>query len=80
MKREKVDSSIIYSIGFDKEKSILEVEFVDGAVFRYTDIPYREYLGLMDAGSHGKYFLRNIRDMYTAAMVEQGNGREEGWY
>jgi hypothetical protein len=76
VRRKKVDSSIIYSIGYDRKESILELEFIDGAVFQYTGVPYREYMGLMDSGSLGKYYLRYIRDIYPAVLVEKGDDRE----
>ena len=76
MRRKKIDSSIIYAVGYDRQESILELEFIDGAIFQYTGVPYREYMGLMDSGSRGKYYLRYIRDMYPAIMVEKGDDRE----
>lgn len=75
MKRDKVDSSIIYSIGFDREKGVLEVEFVDGAIYQYTGVPRREYIGLLDSGSRGKYFLRYIKDLYPSTMINKGEDR-----
>lgn len=75
MKRDKVDSSVLESIGYDREKSVLEVEFVDGAIYQYTGVPRREYIGLIDSGSRGKYFLRYIKDMYPSTMLEKGGDR-----
>ena len=76
MRRKKVDSSIIYSIGYDREESVLEMEFIDGAIYQYPGIPYREYLGLMDSGSQGKYYLRYIRDLYPSILIKKGEDRE----
>src|SRR5258708_40343585 len=43
--REKVVSNVIASIGYSKRRHILEIEFVNGAVYRYLEVApsvYRE--------------------------------------
>ena len=37
--REAVDSSSFASIGYEEETRTLEVEFVDGEVYRYLEVP-----------------------------------------
>ena len=64
MLRTLVTSSSLQSIGYDAGSLVLEVEFVGGAVYQYFLVPRREYTGLMDADSHGRYFNANIRDRY----------------
>lgn len=61
MTRQRVSSSNIASIGYDAVQSILEVEFLNGAVYRYYDVPEVVYNGLMAADSHGKYFNAYIK-------------------
>jgi len=61
MKRERVDSSNLASVGYDAENKILEIEFNHGGVYQYLDVPEGEYEGLMNASSHGTYFDRNIK-------------------
>lgn len=39
MKRSRVVSSSVAAVGYDEESRILEVEFVDGRVYRYVDVP-----------------------------------------
>lgn len=62
MKRESVSSSNLASIGYDSENEILEIEFNHGGVYQYSDVPESEYVALMNADSHGKYFSANIRN------------------
>ena len=49
-------------MGYDEDETILEVEFTNGAVYRYFDVPAEVYLGLMAAESHGRYFHQHVRD------------------
>lgn len=55
MNRRNVQSSDIASIGYDSQKQILEVEFHQGSIYRYYDVPEIVYNGLMSATSHGQY-------------------------
>ena len=55
MERQYVSSSNIGSIGYDPENMILEIEFLNGSVYQYYDVPQSIYEGLMAADSHGKY-------------------------
>lgn len=69
MHRAKVTSSSIASIGYDPESEVLEIEFHGGAVYQYDSVPTEEYEGLMDAGSHGKYFHQHIRRRYADRKI-----------
>ena len=61
MERQYVSSSNIASIGFDPDHMILEIEFLNGAVYQYYDVPQSIYDGLMAADSHDKYFAAYIK-------------------
>ena len=65
MDREYVNSSMITGIGYDASTSILEVEFKDGAVWDYADVPEYLWHEFREAESKGKFFLQNIREQYT---------------
>ncbi len=64
MIRTPVSSSNIRSIGYDADSQVLEVEFLDGAVYEYYDVPEDVHQGLMSARSHGSYLHRHVRDRY----------------
>lgn len=55
MERQFVSSSNILSIGYEPSSMTLEVEFKNGAVYQYYDVPQSIYEGLMAADSHGRY-------------------------
>ncbi len=68
-----VTSSMIASVGYDRQEKILEVEFVNtGHVYEYYDVPYDVYQGLMKAGSKGSYMSNNIMDCYGYGKVSRG--------
>lgn len=60
--RTPVRSSALRSVGYDQEQRVLEIQFTNGAVYQYFDVPAEVYSGLMAAESHGWYFNRHIRN------------------
>ena len=61
IRRTPVSSSALRSVGYDQEQQTLEIEFTNGAVYRYFDVPAGVYRGLMAAESHGRYFHQHVR-------------------
>ena len=59
MERKNVLSSNIKSIGYYNK--ILEVEFLNGSIYDYYEVPERLFVGIMQANSHGKYLNENIK-------------------
>lgn len=69
MNRQSVSSSNIASIGYDANSQTLEIEFLNGGVYQYFDVPQYVYDELMGAGSHGQYLARNIKGTYRYSKV-----------
>ncbi|MEW8533913.1 MAG: KTSC domain-containing protein [Candidatus Thiodiazotropha sp.] len=69
MERVQVESSNIASIGYDGNTSTLEIEFLNGSVYQYYDIPEYVYDELMSADSHGSYLASNIKGTYNYSKV-----------
>ncbi len=69
MERKSIESSMIRSIGFDPESSILEIEFNSGAIWQYFDFPESEWYEFENAESQGKYFNSEILNQYTESQV-----------
>ncbi len=61
MERVNVVSTNIRSIGYDASTMILEVEFNNGTVYQYYDVPEDLYEGIMTAESHGKFLASYIK-------------------
>ena len=74
MNREYVTSSNVASIGYDAESCILEVEFNNGAIYHYYDVPSYIYDEIMNADSKGSYLHRNVKGelfLFTGLVLLQ---------
>jgi hypothetical protein len=64
MQRERVDSSSLSSVGYDAGSETLEVEFRNGGVYRYLEVPEDEWQSLQGAESKGNYLNTHIKPSY----------------
>lgn len=71
MQRQYVNSSNIVSIGYDPLSQVLEVEFKDGSLYHYLQVPPSNYKGIMQAESHGKYLNQYIKPFFTCTRILQ---------
>jgi KTSC domain len=69
IRRQGVDSSAIFSIGYSKRMHALEIEFVNGAIYRYLDVPIFLYRRLMAVESKARFYDKNIRGRYRSIHV-----------
>lgn len=69
MDRTPVSSSNLSSVGYDEKERILEIEFNDGGVYQYYNVPPRIHSELMNASSHGKYFHRKIKEEFRYDQI-----------
>src|SRR5713226_8154320 len=67
--REPVHSTAIAKVGYSKRRHILEIEFVNGAIYRYLDVPLPVYRDLMSAESKARFYDFNIRRHYRSVRV-----------
>lgn len=69
MDRGYVASSNIASIGYDEPTQTLEVEFLNGSVYQYYNVPEALYNQLMQEGSKGRFLNMYIRNSYPYSRV-----------
>lgn len=69
MERQTVISSNIASIGYNKVSQTLEIEFLNGSLYEYYDIPDNIYDELMSADSQGKYLAQKIKKIYKYKQI-----------
>lgn len=69
MKRDAVQSSNIASIGYDENSATLEIEFLNGGVYQYFDVPKNIYDAMMSASSHGQYLAQSIKGRFRFSKV-----------
>ena len=67
--RERVASNVIASIGYSKRRHILEIEFVNGAIYRYLEVKPSVYRELMAADSKARYYDTNVKGNYQSVRV-----------
>jgi len=67
--RTPVESSNIRAIGFDPQSNRLEVEFKNGGVYAYKDVPTTVHEGLMAADSKGRYLAAVIKPSYACEKI-----------
>jgi hypothetical protein len=67
--RQTVESTAIAKIGYSKRRHILEIEFVNGAVYRYLDVPVTVYRDLMSSESKARFYDSNIRRHYRSVLI-----------
>jgi hypothetical protein len=70
MKRVQLASSMIASAGYDAPTRVLEIEFLSGAVYQYSDVSVDLYEALLNAPSHGRLFHTRIRNAFRCHRAE----------
>lgn len=69
MIRERVQSTNLKSVGYDAGSKTLEVEFHDGDVYQYFNVPAVVHRDLLHAASIGRYFSFFIKTTYRCRKV-----------
>ncbi len=67
--RQAIHSTAIAKVGYSKRRHILEIEFVNGAIYRYLDVPSSVYRDLMSAESKARFYDFNVRRHYRSVLV-----------
>ena len=71
MKRQRVESTAIDSVGYDPDTAVLEILFTSGELYRYFAVPPSVHRGLLDADSAGRFFAQRIRHVYPDEHVRR---------
>lgn len=67
MDRQPVSSSNLASVGYDPDSETLEVEFKNGLVYQYLNVPQIVVDQLLEAGSIGSFFNSQVK--YAFACI-----------
>lgn len=68
MNRLPVESTMVASAAYFPDRGLLELEFRDGALYRFFDVPVRCFQQFMASDSKG-YFNRNIRNRFPYQLL-----------
>jgi lysyl-tRNA synthetase, class II len=60
----KNTSTAIKGFDYDSEKKILKIDFTNGSIYLYRDVPESIYKNLKNAPSKGQYFNAEIKDKF----------------
>ena len=69
MQRLSVESTPLVSVSYLPDRTLLELQFRDGTVYRFFDVPESCFQQLLASDSKGGYFNRNIRNHFRHQRV-----------
>ena len=74
IKRLPVESRALAAVGYSKRLHALEIEFRNGAIYRYLEVTPAVYQALLDAPSKARFYDANIRHKYRSLHVRRRAG------
>lgn len=69
MKRVKIESDCIFSIGYGENSRTLEIEYKNGSVYQYFDVGVEVYERIMNEMLHGEFFREEIVPNYEYEKI-----------
>ena len=69
MQNTPLSSTSIRSLGYDQPSQTLEVEFLNGAIYQYYNVPENMYSEMMEASSKGKFLHLYIKNTFPFSRV-----------
>lgn len=67
-----VNSTMASAIGYDRERQILQIEFLNGLSYQYYNVELETWKRLLLSNSKGKFFNRKIKGCYPSQRVDNG--------
>lgn len=64
-----VSSSNVAAVGYDEESKTLAVEFHNGGVYHYYDVPPNTFKALLTADSVGQYLNMVVKSQFSFSKV-----------
>jgi hypothetical protein len=69
IKHFPVESSALAAVGYSRRLRALEIEFRNGAIYRYLEVEPHVYEALLNAASKARFYDQNIRRKYRSLHV-----------
>ncbi len=70
MKRLPQQSPAITSMGYDAATKTLEIEYPNGGIYQYFDVPQEVFAWFDRVPSKSAYLERNIKNQFSYAKVD----------
>jgi hypothetical protein len=71
IRRIPVESTALAAVGYSKRLRALEIEFRNGAIYRYLKVEPAVYDALLRAPSKARFYDENIRHKYRSLHVRR---------
>jgi hypothetical protein len=65
----RIVSSILQDVKYDPDSRNLDIRFVSGETYRYSNVPAEVYEQFRDSGSKAKFYYTYIRDRYNYRLL-----------
>lgn len=69
IRRVPIESTALAKVGYSKRLHALEIEFRNGAIYRYFDVAPDVYDALLQARSKARFYDESIRRKYRSLHV-----------
>lgn len=69
-----VESTTLATVGYDKARGLLQLEFRSRAIYQYFGVAATVHEALLCGPSKGGYFNRFIRGRFPYSLVSRGQG------
>jgi KTSC domain len=69
IRRSPVESTALATVGYSNRLRALEIEFRNGAIYRYLEVAPDVYDALLHAPSKARFYDENIRRKYRSLHV-----------
>ena len=69
MKRKRIDSSAVTSVGYEQASNTLGVEYRNLGVYRYFLVPAPLFQQLLNADSKGRFINTRIKPVYPCLRL-----------
>ena len=70
MIRQPVMSLVILSIGYDPEETVLEVEFKNGTIYQYFEVPEPIFLAVMASATPETHLDQHVKNVYRNLKIQ----------
>ena len=67
--RSPVETASLASVGYDEQARVLEIEFRNGGIYRYSGVTKEFFSQFMTANSKGRFFTIKIRGRFPFSKV-----------
>ena len=69
MNRKQVVSTNIASVGYDESTQTLEVGFLNGTTYQYSNVPKNIHNQFMQQQSKGRFFNTYVKNHYSYSRL-----------